>query len=238
MRKEYYMKKVITVLFLILWVISCKDDPSGTGTIPPVADDSPPVVSNSPPVASWYGCDYLVSGAGDTSSNGEYTDSGLYNFYSSYTNGSCYIHWDGSDYWGIDTTQNDDGYSAKLYYHVNVADVVPETDNDDPWTVGDGATPVPSVIAVSPVSGDTGAGNIMRGNYRYSDVDGDPEGVSTYKWYRCTGLSDSGTEILGETEQTYTTIPGTDSFIRFEVTPVDDIGNAGVPLRSDAVPIS
>lgn len=63
-------------------------------------------------------------------------------------------------------------------------------------------------------------GDVLTGDYKYSDAEGDPEGASTYRWLR------NGVEIPGATAIDYT-LTGADSnqSIAFEVTPVASSGD-------------
>ncbi|MCW8830305.1 MAG: hypothetical protein OQK32_02175, partial [Gammaproteobacteria bacterium] len=84
------------------------------------------------------------------------------------------------------------------------------------------------------VSGTGGSvGDTLTGNYTYDDVDGNPEGVSTFRWLR------DGVAISGATSSTYA-ITATDegTIISFEVTPVAQNGVLnGVAVESLGVVI-
>jgi hypothetical protein len=70
------------------------------------------------------------------------------------------------------------------------------------------------------ISGTAAAGSTLTGNYTYSDVNGDAEGTSTYRW-----LAD-GDPISGATSMTYTlTASEVGKTIQFEVTPVATDGS-------------
>jgi len=70
-------------------------------------------------------------------------------------------------------------------------------------SVGNGAGGIPVV------------GTTLTGNYIYNDVNGDPEGASTFRWLR------NGSAIGNATSQTYVvTVNDIGQTIRFEVTPV------------------
>jgi len=88
-----------------------------------------------------------------------------------------------------------------------------------------------------PISGYTAWGKSLRGNYIFSDDDGDLEAGSTYKWYRSDVQSEIGVEISGATEQTYIIEQTIDEgkYIRFEVTPIDSFGTIGESLLSEPV---
>jgi len=97
-----------------------------------------------------------------------------------------------------------------------------------------------SIINVVPVSsppnitGVLNVGEVLTGNYSYSDFDGDAQGLSGFRWLR------DGVEISGETSVTYTLVAadaGTD--ITFEVTPVALSGlSPGLAVISSAVSIN
>ena len=75
-------------------------------------------------------------------------------------------------------------------------------------------------------TGNGWVGNPLTGAYTYNDADNDPQGVSTFKWYRADNASGlNEVAISGATSQTYTlTADDTTKFIRFSVTPVAQTG--------------
>ena len=80
----------------------------------------------------------------------------------------------------------------------------------------------PTVSAVSIVDvngGEAEVGDVLSGDYRYADADGDAEGESTFRWLR------DGAPIPGATNQAYTlTTADIGHSITFEVTPVAQTG--------------
>ena len=92
--------------------------------------------------------------------------------------------------------------------------------------------PAPDLIAAPraldvSISGNMGIGEEVTGQYTYYDQNGDPEGGSTFKWFK--GKYANGAEkmqLLGTTGTTYT-IKETDwnHYIFFEVTPVAASGD-------------
>ncbi|MED1791137.1 hypothetical protein P4V54_00490 [Brevibacillus nitrificans] len=84
---------------------------------------------------------------------------------------------------------------------------------------------LPTPVNVAPkasnvtVVGTAEVGQVLTGNYNYSDENSDREGISTFKWYA------NGVEIPGATSLTYTLTP-TDlgKTIQFQVTPVAQSG--------------
>ncbi len=92
--------------------------------------------------------------------------------------------------------------------------------------------PVASSVNITPT--DNRIGILNTGNYTYTDPDGDPEGTSTYKWYRANTSDGTGAvAISGATAKTYTTTMNDDGkYISFEVTPVDNKGGVGTPVKS------
>jgi hypothetical protein len=69
---------------------------------------------------------------------------------------------------------------------------------------------------------------VLTGSYTYSDTEGDPEGVSTFRWLRGT------TPIAGATARTYTLVAADErATVSFEVTPVAQTGTSpGRPVVS------
>jgi uncharacterized protein YjiK len=81
------------------------------------------------------------------------------------------------------------------------------------------------------ISGTAQVGQVLAGNYTYSDADGDIEGTSTYRWLR------DDAPISGATARSYTLVEADQgALIRFEVTPVAATGaSPGAPVQSPAV---
>jgi hypothetical protein len=91
--------------------------------------------------------------------------------------------------------------------------------NTKPYIVGGSVT----------ISGTTTVGSELTGDYDYSDVDGDLEGYSTFRWLR------GGVPISGATAINYTLTSADDGYkITFEGTPVSITGypNTGTPVLS------
>jgi len=81
---------------------------------------------------------------------------------------------------------------------------------------------------VQPITGTLQVGQTLAGHYTYSDVNGDLEGTSAFKWYRsddATGLNKAA--IAGATSTTYV-LQSADigKYISLEVTPVAATGTA------------
>lgn len=76
--------------------------------------------------------------------------------------------------------------------------------------------------------------NTLTGTYLYSDLESDNPGISTFKWYRADNSNGPDTEIVGETQITYTLASqDLNKYISFEVTPVAISGDlTGSPVRS------
>lgn len=69
----------------------------------------------------------------------------------------------------------------------------------------------------------------------YSDPDGHAEGATTFQWYQCTSVGDSGTPISGAESATYVTQPADNNlWLKAEITPVDEHGGVGIPMKSSA----
>jgi hypothetical protein len=80
-----------------------------------------------------------------------------------------------------------------------------------------GAGAAPSAITPS-ILGTASVGSMLTGVYTYNDEDGDPEGVSTFRWLR------DGTAIAGATENSYILVAADlDTVIAFEVTPMSSV---------------
>jgi len=82
------------------------------------------------------------------------------------------------------------------------------------------------VATVQPITGILKVGETLTGHYTYSDINGDSEGVTTFKWYRADDSAGSGkTPIPGATAITYILQPGDlGKYVSFEVTPVAATG--------------
>ncbi|PCJ55377.1 MAG: hypothetical protein COA79_20855 [Planctomycetota bacterium] len=94
--------------------------------------------------------------------------------------------------------------------------------------------PIASSVNISDVNGETvKVGDVLTGNYSYSDTDGDLEGKSTFRWLR------DDTAIANEMAIIYTlTSADTNKNIKFEVTPHALNGElTGHPTASDSVKI-
>lgn len=76
------------------------------------------------------------------------------------------------------------------------------------------------------ISGSPDVGNTLTGSYTYSDAENDPQGTSTFQWYRAdnnSGLNEAA--IGGATSTTYTLVSGDlGKYILFRVTPVASSG--------------
>lgn len=82
------------------------------------------------------------------------------------------------------------------------------------------------------LSGTAKVGSTLTGNYTYSDVDGNTEGISVFKWYRSASSNGSSATIIsGATGRNYT-LSSSDigQYIGFSVTPV---ASAGTLLGSE-----
>ncbi|MBN1789682.1 MAG: tandem-95 repeat protein [Bacteroidales bacterium] len=107
------------------------------------------------------------------------------------------------------------------------------TSNQATFTVtGTNDPPVADNVVITPADPRIGVTNT--GTFTYSDPDGDPAGTHLYKWYRATTMA--GTDavaIAGATAITYRPVKADGArYICFEVTPVDQPGLPGVPVKS------
>ncbi len=89
----------------------------------------------------------------------------------------------------------------------------------------------PTATSVS-ISGTVESGNNLTGHYTYSDTENDPEGISTYQWYR------NNVAIVGANAITHTvTTDDLNKTIKFEVTPVATTGSSpGTAVTSSITP--
>ena len=87
----------------------------------------------------------------------------------------------------------------------------------------------PTASALS-ITGTVQAGQQLTGHYTYADVNGDAQGVSTFRWLR------NGVAIAGATAATYTlVVADVGNAIAFEVTPVSTVApTTGTPVVSSA----
>lgn len=94
------------------------------------------------------------------------------------------------------------------------------------------ASPVASSVTFS---GTLTEGQLLTGSYSYSDTEGNPEGTSTFKWYRSNDGSGSGKTAIGSATSSTYTLQSADisKYISFEVTPVATAGTlTGSPVES------
>jgi hypothetical protein len=101
-----------------------------------------------------------------------------------------------------------------------------ESDLVGPIEPKEGAAPVAANVVIN---GSPVVGEILKGDYTYSDADNDLEGVTTFRWLR------DGSPINGATDTTYKlTQSDLGTMITFEVTPVALTGlpKTGVPALS------
>lgn len=103
-------------------------------------------------------------------------------------------------------------------------------------TVAPQAVPVASSVSVS---GTATVGQLLTGNYTYSDVNADLEGISTFRWVRSPSNSVAGGVDVGNAS-TYTAVAGdVGSFLFFCVTPVAVTGaSPGVEVCGPAVQVA
>ena len=92
------------------------------------------------------------------------------------------------------------------------------------------ANTAPTATGVS-VTGTTIEGQVLTGQYTYADADSDPEGTSTFRWFR------GNTVIAGATNIAYSLVAAdVGANISFEVTPVAQTGvSPGSAVRSPSV---
>lgn len=97
----------------------------------------------------------------------------------------------------------------------------------------------PPVASDVNVLGELLSEGVVRGSYRYADAEGDTESKSTFRWYISSNEEGIGAaQIARATSDSYM-IPEDKSgkYIAFEVTPRQEDGQKGVPVRSGFVEI-
>lgn len=94
----------------------------------------------------------------------------------------------------------------------------------------------PTASSVS-ISGNLFIGETLNGNYTYSDINGDSEATSLYRWLRSDTFDGVYSEISGATSSSYTaTASDNGKYLKFEVTPVSNVTpTAGSPVLSNAI---
>ncbi len=190
---------------------------------------------------------YMVYGAGKDEVNGRYIHNGeiykdrpVYNQY----NGSYLIAfkdraWPLSNIWRISNK-----LKTLIYYYFISSDenLPPETnpDTDSEWKkyLLNASNPAPTVRALSQddaIYGNALKGSTLYSNYIFTDPDNDMEGLTEIQWFRCDSEEDEGTEIDSATDSSYTTTASdTGKFLKIMITPVDEHGYKGDPVRSKA----
>lgn len=124
-----------------------------------------------------------------------------------------------------------------IWFEISVKASTGTIDGDtilsQPVLIGSG-NDVPTATNMK-TTGITHVGATLTGNYTYSDVESDPQGVSQFKWYRTDKDGNNEEEITGATMKTYV-LQNEDlgKKIIFEVIPVANAGNrTGLPYRAD-----
>lgn len=115
------------------------------------------------------------------------------------------------------------------------------------WLGPVAANEKPKALAVS-ATGTLLLNNILDGNYTYDDTEDDPEGATSFQWYRDDDGTDAGSSaITGATSQTYAiTTADRNKYLKFRVTPKaqtgtspgDAVNSAWVGPVSDNPPVA
>lgn len=79
-----------------------------------------------------------------------------------------------------------------------------------------------------------GNGGQLDGNYTYTDAETDAEGDSFYQWYRSDDTAGTNEIVISGANAIYYTPTEADygKYLRFEVTPMDAVGLAGISVKS------
>ena len=97
-------------------------------------------------------------------------------------------------------------------------------------------TPAAPIATGVAISGASIVGSVLTGTYSYSDVNGDLESGSTFRWLRSDTAGGIYTAIPNATNITYTlTIEDINKYVKFEVTPKNDFTPiSGISVLSGA----
>jgi hypothetical protein len=226
-------------LFLILFFMGCDIPTSADQSITETPAD-PYSGGNHPPVASFPSWDYEVTGAEIDAVNQCYTADGESSFGNTKYSGDgdpryfLFDFWDNNMAWGIHTDLDIVCSSCDLTFYL--------PDNNDSYPQSTGwylsSSNCPSLLNIIsvPIDGNmTTYGYDLTATYDFSDSDGDNEGSSIYQWYRCSESTSEGDAISGADTLIYeTTIDDLNLYLKIEITPVDEYGFAGTPVKSKA----
>ena len=92
--------------------------------------------------------------------------------------------------------------------------------------------PSASNVAITAANNAKTVGTIVEGTYNYTDIEGDLESGSTFRWLKATSAADFTGATVVATTKTYTlTANDVASYLRFEVTPRNNNGT-GQPVIS------
>ena len=109
------------------------------------------------------------------------------------------------------------------------------TSKGDASSITENKAPIAKDVLITDVNGgDVRIGDRLTGSYTYEDAEGDPEGITTFRWTR------DGDPIQGAIGQNYTVVSADGgSSIAFEVIPVSTRGTlAGSPTLSSDITVA
>jgi lysophospholipase L1-like esterase len=103
-----------------------------------------------------------------------------------------------------------------------------------------GNTNSPPVASAVAISGSAAVGQVLPGNYTYTDADGDMESGTTFRWLRSTDATLDAGDTLVSTAINYTVLPAdVGKRLFFEVTPIAATGTpTGTAVASTSVLVS
>lgn len=86
------------------------------------------------------------------------------------------------------------------------------------------------------ITGQTISGQLLHGEYDFSDPEQDQEGTSKYKWYRSEKADGTGLSSISQATSSDYKLTAQDvgKYVYFEITPVDIKGRTGDPVISQA----
>jgi hypothetical protein len=92
----------------------------------------------------------------------------------------------------------------------------------------------PPIATVSAITGGLNVGNVLTGNYIYSDAEGDIEGSSIYEWWKSSDPSGTPSSLIdGATSRTYQlTLADQGKYLVFKVKPIAQTGTTNGTIQS------
>ncbi|MEN6328439.1 MAG: DUF6273 domain-containing protein [Syntrophomonas sp.] len=135
----------------------------------------------------------------------------------------------------------DHGVLPALNLKAGISTVGGDGTESNPYIIiGDGSdVPQPPAAGGVQITGDARIGNVLTGNYRYSDENGDAESGSVYRWLRADSIEGEYLPIADENSISYTVKDeDIDKYLKFEVVPITAVEPMqGGAMQSPAVKV-